>query len=64
MLSASPRNRLEKYRWWYPITGSVPYNGFFSRKAALAEERRRPIGMDAYLAVDRNAVYVDPSAEG
>jgi citrate synthase len=30
----------------------------------LAEERRRPIGMDAYLAVDRNAVYVDPAAEG
>jgi citrate synthase len=26
----------------------------------IAEERRRPIGMDAYLAVDRNAVYVDP----
>jgi citrate synthase len=29
----------------------------------LAEERRRPIGMDAYLTVDRNAVYVDPSEE-
>jgi citrate synthase len=29
----------------------------------LAEERRRPIGMDAYLAVDRNAVYVDPTAD-
>ncbi len=29
----------------------------------IAEERRRPIGMDAYLAVDRNAVYVDPSSE-
>jgi citrate synthase len=27
----------------------------------LAEERRRPIGMDAYLTVDRNAVYVDPN---
>jgi len=27
----------------------------------IAEERRRPIGMDMYLAVDRNAVYVDPS---
>ena len=27
----------------------------------LAEERRRPIGMAAYLAVDRNAVYVDPT---
>jgi citrate synthase len=29
----------------------------------LAEERRRPIGMDAYLTVDRNAVYVDPADE-
>ena len=28
----------------------------------LAEERRRPIGMDAYLTVDRNAVYVDPAS--
>ena len=27
----------------------------------IAEERRRPIGMDVYMAVDRNAVYVDPS---
>jgi citrate synthase len=26
----------------------------------IAEEARRPIGMDAYLAIDRNAVYVDP----
>ena len=29
----------------------------------LAEEVRRPIGMDAYLTVDRNAVYVDPTSE-
>ncbi len=28
----------------------------------LAEERRRPIGMQTYLEVDRNAVYLDPSA--
>ena len=27
----------------------------------IAEERRRPIGMDVYLTVDRNAVYVDPA---
>ena len=26
----------------------------------IAEERRRPVGMDAYLAIDRNAVYVNP----
>jgi citrate synthase len=29
----------------------------------IAEERRRPIGMQAYLAVDRNAVYVDPTTK-
>ena len=29
----------------------------------IAEERRRPIGMDAYLTIDRNAVYVDPTDE-
>ncbi|MCC9741221.1 citryl-CoA lyase [Streptomyces sp. MNU89] len=29
----------------------------------IAEERRRPIGMDAYLTVDRNAVYTAPSAD-
>lgn len=29
----------------------------------IAEERRRPIGMDAYLTIDRNAVYVDPSTD-
>ena len=28
----------------------------------IAEERRRPIGMDAYMAIDRNAVYVEPDA--
>ena len=29
----------------------------------LAEERRRPIGMDVYMAVDRDAVYVDPGTD-
>ena len=27
----------------------------------IAEEHRRPVGMDVYMAVDRNAVYVDPT---
>jgi citrate synthase len=27
----------------------------------IAEEHRRPIGMDVYLTVDRNAEYVDPT---
>ncbi len=29
----------------------------------IAEETRRPIGMDAYLTVDRNAYYVAPTTE-
>jgi len=29
----------------------------------IAEERRRPIGMDVYMAVDRDAVYVDPGTD-
>ena len=29
----------------------------------IAEERRRPIGMDMYLTVDRNAVYVEPDPD-
>lgn len=28
----------------------------------IAEERRRPVGMDVYLTVDRNAEYVDPES--
>lgn len=44
VLSASPKHRLEEHRWWYPVTGSVPYKGFFSRRAALAEKRRLELG--------------------
>jgi len=29
----------------------------------LAEERRRPVGMDVYRAVDRSAVYVEPTPD-
>jgi citrate synthase len=29
----------------------------------LAEERRRPLGMDIYLTVDRNAVYEPPTEQ-
>ncbi len=30
----------------------------------LAEERRRPIGMDVYLTVEQHAVYVNPGSAG
>jgi predicted aminopeptidase len=40
VLSAAPKNSLQPYRWWFPIVGSVPYHGYFSRARAEAAQRR------------------------
>ena len=50
VLSAAYRDRLENYRWWFPVVGRVPYKGYFDFAAAQAAERgfqRR--GFDTYL---------------
>jgi predicted aminopeptidase len=50
VLSAAYRDRLERYRWWFPIVGRVPYKGYFDFDAAERAERdfqRR--GFDTYL---------------
>jgi predicted aminopeptidase len=50
VLSAAYRDRLEHYRWWFPVVGRVPYKGYFDVAEATAEERdfqRR--GFDTYL---------------
>jgi predicted aminopeptidase len=40
VLSAAPKNSLDPYLWWFPIVGSVPYHGYFSRARAEAAERK------------------------
>jgi predicted aminopeptidase len=50
VLSAAHRDRLQHYRWWFPIVGRVPYKGFFDIEMARSQERdfqRR--GFDTYL---------------
>jgi predicted aminopeptidase len=50
LLSAAYRDRLEAYRWWFPIVGRLPYKGFFdpddARRARDDFQRR---GFDTYL---------------
>lgn len=50
VVSGSERYRLDPYRWWYPIVGSVPYKGFFNPGGAMRQaERLEARGYDVYV---------------
>ena len=50
VVTAAPANRIEAVTWWFPITGSVSYRGYFEKQradlfaGALADE-----GFDTYV---------------
>jgi predicted aminopeptidase len=50
-ISASPKDRLSRVTWWFPVVGRVPYLGFFdltrarAKGKSLAEE-----GMDVFIS--------------
>ena len=50
VLSAAYRDRLDRFGWWFPVVGRVPYKGFFdydeARRSAAELSRR---GLDVYL---------------
>ena len=50
VLGAAYRDKLERYTWWFPIVGRVPYKGFFdfdaARRSATDLERK---GFDVTL---------------
>ncbi|MBL7661357.1 aminopeptidase [bacterium] len=35
VLSATPKFSFEPYTWWFPIVGSMPYRGYFSKTAGI-----------------------------
>ena len=39
-ISASPKDRLTRKTWWFPIVGDMPYLGFFDLDKARAEKSR------------------------
>jgi predicted aminopeptidase len=39
IVSACPKDRLVRKKWWFPIVGNVPYLGFFDLKSAKAEKK-------------------------
>jgi predicted aminopeptidase len=50
VLSAAYRDRLERYGWWFPVVGRVPYKGFFDyAEARRAADDLRRDSLDVYL---------------
>jgi len=50
VLSGAYRDRLERYTWWFPVVGRVPYKGFFDFDEARREEDAlKARGFDARL---------------
>ncbi len=50
VVTASRKNELKSYTWWFPIIGSVPYKGYFQEEDALALEKEfKSRGFDTWM---------------
>lgn len=50
VVSASPKNELKHYTWYFPIVGSVPYKGYFNEDGAVDEANNLvKEGYDTYV---------------
>ena len=49
LVQAAHADKLKSVKWWFPIVGSVPYKGYFTRSDRDAEaEKLRQQGYDVY----------------
>ena len=52
VVTASKRDRLVPYTWWFPIIGNVAYKGFFDKEDALELEKElKKEGYDTWVFV-------------
>jgi predicted aminopeptidase len=50
VVSASAKNEVKSYNWWFPIVGSFPYKGFFSEADAQQEAQElKDKNLDTFL---------------
>jgi predicted aminopeptidase len=50
VVSASPKNELKHYTWWFPIVGNIPYIGYPRPESAHDEaEVLKKKGLDTYV---------------
>jgi predicted aminopeptidase len=40
VVSASPKDRMARITWWFPVVGDMPYMGFFDLEKAKAEKKK------------------------
>ncbi|WP_201747830.1 aminopeptidase [Dyadobacter flavalbus] len=40
LITASPRYKIEPYKWRFPVVGTFPYKGFFDSTRAVTEEQQ------------------------
>jgi predicted aminopeptidase len=55
-ISASPKDRLTRFTWWFPIVGDMPYLGFFDIESAK-KEKEELLRKDLDVALGRADAY-------
>lgn len=55
-ISASPKDRLSRVTWWFPIVGDMPYLGFFEIESAR-KEKEKLLQKDLDVALGRADAY-------
>jgi len=55
-ISASPKDRLTRVTWWFPIVGKMPYLGFFDLEKAKAEKEKL-LKQDLDVIIGRAEAY-------